>query len=184
LRPFLCLAVRIFLQEVVSHERISHSVRLQALAQPREVEGRSRSGPLLLYDARCSVCRRFVSLVVHADRTGTICIAPLVGRHGDAARRVNAAFVTYESAVWIPREGPALAESDAILAALQHLGGRGRWLAAVGHLVPRALRNAAYRAFAGNRKWFAWVGLRDLDAMVRARTLVEPSTENRNDYRR
>ena len=130
----------------------------------------ARSGPLLLYDARCSVCRRFVSLVIHADRTGTISIAPLVGRHGDAARRVNPAFGTHESAVWIPREGPALAEPDAIFAALHHLGGRGRWLAAVGHLVPRALRNAAYRAFAGNRKWFAWVGLRELDAMVRART--------------
>src|SRR6476619_3452659 len=31
LRPFLCLAVRIFLQEVVPHERVSHPVRLQAL---------------------------------------------------------------------------------------------------------------------------------------------------------
>ncbi len=166
------------------HERVSHSVRLQALGQPREVEGRSRSGPLLLYDARCSVCRRFVSLVVHADRSGTISIAPLVGRHGDAVRRINPAFGTHESAVWIPSEGPALAESDAILAALHHLGGRGRWLAAVGDVVPRALRNAAYRAFAGNRKWFAWVGLRELDAMVRARTLVEPSREDPNDYRR
>ena len=159
-------------------------MRLQALGQPREVEGRARYGPLLLYDARCSVCRRFISLVIHADRGGTISIAPLDGRHGDALRRTHPVFGTRESAVWIPRFGPALAQSDAILAVLDHLGGRWRWLAKLGGLVPRAFRNAAYRWFAGHRGWFSWFGLREVDSMVRSRMMEEPATENWYDYRR
>ena len=159
-------------------------MRLQALGRPLELEGRSRSGPLLLYDARCSVCRRFVSLVIHADRAETIRIAPLVGRHGDAARRATPGFGIGESAVWIPHEGHALAQSDAILAALHFLGGGWRWLALAGRVIPRRVRNAAYRWVAGKRRWFGWLGLRELDAMVRSRMMKEPATEDANDYRR
>jgi len=169
---------------VAPHEPGLSPVRLQALGQPREAEGRSLSGPLLLYDTRCGVCRRFVSLVIHADRAGTIRIAPLVGRHGDAARRANPALGTRESAVWISGVGPALAESEAILAALHHVGGAWKWLAVAGGTVPPALRNGAYRWFAGNRRRFSWLGLEDLDAMVRSRFLGEPAREKRNDYRR
>ena len=159
-------------------------MRLQALGQPRAVEGRSPSGPLLLYDARCSVCRRFVSLVIHADTRGTISIAPLDGRHGDAMRRACPVFGARESAVWIPRQGPALAQSDAILAVLQHLGGSWKRLADAGALVPRGFRNGAYRWFAGHRRWFGWLGLGELDASVRSRTLEEPAREEWYDYRR
>jgi predicted DCC family thiol-disulfide oxidoreductase YuxK len=159
-------------------------VRLQALGQAREVLGRSPTGPLLLYDARCSVCRRFVTLVVHADRSGKIRIAPLVGPYGDALRRTHPVFGARESAVWIPRNGPALAQSDAILAVLHHLGGGWRWLAALGAVIPRSFRNAAYRWFAQHRRWFSWFGLRDLDTTVRARLLEDSVSENWYDYRR
>ena len=159
-------------------------MRLQALGQPRAVEGRSPSGPLLLYDAQCSVCRRFVSLVIHADTRGTISIAPLVGRHGDALRRTHPVFGARESAVWIPRTGPALAQSDAILAALRHLGGGWKWLADLAGHVPRKFRNGAYRWFAGHRRWFGWLGLDELDAIVRSRMLEEQSREVWYDYRR
>lgn len=157
---------------------------MQALGQAREVLGRSASGPLLLYDARCSVCRRFVTFVVHADRSGTIRIAPLVGSHGDALRRTHPVFGARESAVWIPRNGPAVAQSDAILAVLRHLGGGWKLVAALGAAVPAAFRNAAYRWFAQHRRWFSWLGLADLDTMVRSRLLEDSVTESWYDYRR
>ena len=158
-------------------------MRLQALDRPVAPAGRIR-GPLLLYDARCSVCRRFVSIVVRADHTGTISIASLVGRYGDAVRREYPAFGAHDSAIWIPRDGPALAETDAILAALDYVGGIWSVVVRVARLAPRRWRNRAYRWFAGNRRRFARVGLRRLEPAVQSRTLPDPLVENAHDYRR
>jgi predicted DCC family thiol-disulfide oxidoreductase YuxK len=158
-------------------------VRPQALGRPRPVAERASGGPLLLYDARCGVCRRFVSLVVHADRAGTISIAPLVGHQGDDVRRHYPAFGARDSAIWVPRDGRALAETDAILAALAHVGGIWSFVAKVGGRVPRHWRNRAYRWFAGNRRRSARFGLPGLERSVQSRTLPPPVAKA-HDYRR
>ena len=148
-------------------------MRLQALGVPRLLLGRSPSGPLLLFDERCSICRRLVAMVIHADAQGLLRIAPLQGRHGSAVRQRHPELGSVSSAVWVPLFGPAVGQSDAILAALEYLGNKWGMLARIGRLVPRPLRDWLYRRFAGNRRYFSWIGLDELDARTRARLLAE-----------
>ena len=128
--------------------------------------------PLLLYDEKCSVCRRFVSLAVNRDRSGAIRIAPLQGPHGEELRRAHPAHATMNSALYLEREGAVpLERSDAILAVAVVSGPPWRVAAATARLIPRPLRDWAYRTFAGNRKYFGWMGLEQLDERSRARLL-------------
>ncbi len=120
----------------------------RGLNQPMTGADRRLGRPLLLYDARHGLCRRFVSLVIRADRAATISIASLVGREGAALLREHPVLGAYDSAIWIPTEGPALVESDAILAALDHVGGLWSRIAGIARRVPLPLRTAVYGWFA------------------------------------
>lgn len=140
-----------------------------------------RAGPLLLYDARCSVCRRFVEMVVRADHAGKLRIAPLRSVFGDAVRRERTEFSAIDSAIWIPEDGPAVHRSAAVLGVLSYLGGGWRILAGIGRLVPRPLRDALYRGFAGNRSWFAWMGLDEFDSYTRSRILPDDVVKGTGD---
>ena len=128
-------------------------------------------GPVLFYDQRCSVCRRFIAWVIDADHSGLLRIAPLQGRRFEVTQRTHPEFDAKSSAIWFPRHGPPQSQSDAILAGLYYLGGIWRFLARTARLVPRAWRNRAYLAFASRRGNFGWLGLRELDADARARAL-------------
>lgn len=142
----------------------------------RRRAGALGQGPLLLYDDRCSVCRRFVSLVVGADRVGTLRIAPLDCAVGDALRREHPRLEARDSAVWIRPDGTVTTHSDAILDAIEYLGGAlsplSRLLRAI---VSRPLRDRAYKAFADNRKLFGAIGMQQLDRRAQERVLVGAS---------
>jgi predicted DCC family thiol-disulfide oxidoreductase YuxK len=137
--------------------------------------------PILFYDARCSVCRRFVAMAVRADRKGLLRLAPLVGARAEEMRRVEGRFQERDSAVWLSGEGAAVNYSDAILGVLHYLGGGWRMLAWLGRLVPRPIRNAMYRWFAGHRNYFGWMGLAELDAATRRRLLIDETERQSND---
>lgn len=127
------------------------------------------SSPVLLYDAHCGVCRRFVTFLVHADRGGLIRIAPLESPLGDDVRWRYPQFDRQDSAVWLPVRGKPTGFSDAILDGLSYLGGRWRLLARAGRLVPRRIRDGAYRLFAGHRGYFGFLSVPDIDDESRAR---------------
>lgn len=128
--------------------------------------------PLLLYDDQCSVCRRFVSMVIGADRRGTLRIAPLDCAIGDALRRERPELVPKDSAIWVRPDGTLTTHSDAILDAIEYLGGTLTPLAKLLRtLVPRPLRDRAYTAFAKNRTLFGQFGMKELDARAQGRTL-------------
>ena len=110
--------------------------------------------PVLLYDDRCGVCRRFVAFVVRADRGGGIRIAPLESTLGAGLRGRYPEFDKQDSAVWLPAGGRPTGYSDAILDSLAWLGGGWKLLAGAGRLVPRPLRDWVYRLFASNRGSF------------------------------
>ena len=133
--------------------------------------------PILLYDERCSVCRRFIAILIGADRTGHIRIAPLQGARGEWIRKTHPEFSDRDSAVWVPPKGPPVGYSDAILAALRHVGGGWRMLARACRLVPRGFRNRVYRAFARNRRYFGWLGLAELDERSRQRLLDQSGNQ-------
>lgn len=127
--------------------------------------------PVLYYDARCSVCRRFIAFAVARDTKDVLRLATLQGARGDALRQAYPAFAGRESAVWVAPGARPVGYSDAILATLEHLGGKWRALARVGRLVPRTLRDRLYRSFADHRGMFARIGLDELDARATSRLI-------------
>lgn len=127
--------------------------------------------PVLFYDARCGVCRRFIRMAVRADHKGLLRIAPLQGQRGDALRETYPQFRARDSAVLVTPSGPPHGFSDAILATLDYLGGRYRLLARIGRLVPRVVRDWAYRTFARNRPHMGWLDLAELDDASKGRLL-------------
>lgn len=134
--------------------------------------------PLLLYDDRCGICRRFVSMVIGADRRGTLRIAPLDCAVGDALRRERPELVSQDSAIWVRPDGTTTTHSDAILDAIEYLGGALTPLAKLLRtLVPRALRDRAYTVFANNRNLFGQLGMKELDRRAQGRTLRDAEGE-------
>lgn len=134
--------------------------------------------PLLLYDDRCSVCRRFVSMVIGADRRGILRIAPLDCAVGDALRRERPELVAKDSAIWVRPDGTVTTHSDAILDAIEYLGGTLTPLARLLRtMVPRMVRDRAYIAFANNRNLFGQLGMEELDPRAQSRTLRDAEGE-------
>jgi predicted DCC family thiol-disulfide oxidoreductase YuxK len=142
-----------------------------------------RRPPLLLYDAHCSVCRRFVSLVIKADRRGTMRVGTLQGGRGASIRRAFPDIGAGNSAIWIFPGVDPVAQSDAILGVMTYLGGWWGALAVAGRVLPTGLRNLVYRLFARNRHYFAWIGMASLDA-ASTRALVNDDTWDEGAYAR
>ena len=129
---------------------------------------------IILFDGQCNVCNRFVQFVIRRDPTGKFQFAPLQSEQ--AARALQAAafkptFSEQSPRVCVPTsntpptpppldsimlicEGKVLLRSDAVLAIARGL--RFPWpLLTVFRIVPRPIRDGAYRIFAHNRyRWF------------------------------
>ncbi len=134
--------------------------------------------PLLFYDDHCSVCRRFVSMLIGADRRGTLRIAPLNSPMGDAIRRERPELEPRDSAIWVRTDGTISTHSDAILDAIEYLGGALTPLGKVLRgIVPRSLRDRAYTAFANNRNLFGQFGMSELDERAKSRTMRDMDGE-------
>jgi predicted DCC family thiol-disulfide oxidoreductase YuxK len=108
---------------------------------------------VLLYDGTCGFCAGSVQFVLrHERRRATLRFATLEGPLGEAARHTHPALAGVDSVVWLePSTGRVLVRSEAALAVAAYLGGPWRVLAALGRLVPRRLRDAAYDLVARNR---------------------------------
>lgn len=111
---------------------------------------------MLLYDGSCGLCARSVQFVLqHEGAPHSLRFATLQGPHGRRALAAHPALAGVDSVVWVEPSGDGngrvLVRSDAVLAVLDYLGGRWRWLARIGRLVPRVSRDALYRVVAHNR---------------------------------
>ena len=108
---------------------------------------------MLLYDGTCGFCAGSVQFVLrHEGRHRSLRFATLDGPLGDAARRARPELTGVDSVIWLePAAGRVLVRSEAALAVAAYLGGPWRALAALGRLVPRRLRDAAYDLVARNR---------------------------------
>jgi predicted DCC family thiol-disulfide oxidoreductase YuxK len=127
---------------------------------------------VLLFDERCSVCRRFVNIVIAADRHDQLRIAPLDSVLGDAIRRRYPVFAGRDSALLVRPDGSIVSHSDAIVHALMSVGGPWRVLGRLLVRAPRALRDAVYTAFAGHRNLFGRFGAAELVPSAAARELA------------
>jgi predicted DCC family thiol-disulfide oxidoreductase YuxK len=111
---------------------------------------------VLLYDGVCGLCQYTVRWMLRHDTEGRLLFAPqqqavatdVFARHSLDKELVNSAILV--SHFGEPGESLAL-RSDAILRCLTLLGGRWALLASVARIIPRALRDSAYRWLARNR---------------------------------
>ena len=109
---------------------------------------------VMLYDGECAVCDRGVQTILRHDRAGTIRFAALQGEYAGAVKDRHPWLKPLDTVVVVdhPAGGPerVLTHSDAVLRLVRYLGGWWRVFLVVG-LVPRPVRDWAYRLFARNR---------------------------------
>lgn len=113
----------------------------------------------VLFDGECGLCDAIVRWLLARDPGGALRFASLAGGIGAAVRRRHPELPGGDETMLLVEAPETPGErvrvrSDAALAILVRLGGPWR-LAAALRLVPRPLRDAAYRFVAGRReRWF------------------------------
>ncbi len=113
--------------------------------------------PIIFYDDVCVMCNGFVNLMLKIDRRRQFLFAPL---GGETSRRILPPLPEDPgqwSMIYVDESG-IHDESDASLEVYRRLGGIW-WLLSLAQLVPRWIRNPAYRVLARNR--YRWFGKRD-----------------------
>lgn len=113
------------------------------------------TAPILVYDGECGFCARSVQFVLAHDRRQVLRFAARDGAAGRAVRERHPQLQGVESLLWVERrDGREVVAiySDAVLETARYLGGVYGVLAALGRLVPRALRDPVYRVIAKLRK--------------------------------
>jgi predicted DCC family thiol-disulfide oxidoreductase YuxK len=119
---------------------------------------------LLLYDGTCGFCARSVQFVLrHERRRRSLRFASLQSRAGTDVRERHPELHDVDSVIWLDPGNESRAErlyvrSAAVLHVLRYLGGPWRLLAALGALVPSAIRDAAYNFVALHRQRLAGGG--------------------------
>ncbi|MDA1259918.1 MAG: DCC1-like thiol-disulfide oxidoreductase family protein [Planctomycetota bacterium] len=125
---------------------------------PRWIARRKRGLPLTVYyDGECGFCHRGVQYLLKEDPAGeALRFAPLQGESFTTAIAGIEPADVPESIVVRDADGARSFRSAAALRICAALGGYWRPLGALGWLVPRPLRDAAYDFVARRRKrWFA-----------------------------
>jgi predicted DCC family thiol-disulfide oxidoreductase YuxK len=108
------------------------------------------SPPLLVYDGSCGFCSRSVQFILRHEHSHDLLFVTRDSPLGQELRR-HFQLEAVESMLWIAGDDAAI-ESGAVLRAARYLGGVWSGLAAIGSLVPSALRNWGYRLIARNRR--------------------------------
>lgn len=110
---------------------------------------------VLFYDGDCAFCAKSVNRVFDLDRNGVVDFSPLQGElartHGltDYADPREGTMVVMREA-----DGAVFLRSEALIELARALGGWSRGLALFGRLVPRVIRDGAYKWIARNRHRF------------------------------
>lgn len=107
-------------------------------------------GPIIVFDGDCVLCSASAQFVLRHDRAGRFRLAAMQTPCGaELARRHGIVPEDPQSILLVSAQG-AQTDSDAVLSIAQGLG--WPWtMAAVFRLVPRFVRDAAYRWIARNR---------------------------------
>ncbi|RSK47783.1 thiol-disulfide oxidoreductase DCC family protein [Hymenobacter rigui] len=111
---------------------------------------------VILFDGVCNLCNGFVQFVIRHDAAGRFRFAALQSEAGQALlRQYQLPTPTEPDSVVLVMDKRAYTHSAAALQILRGLGGGWRWLAGLGLLVPRRVRDAVYRLIARHRyRWF------------------------------
>lgn len=127
--------------------------------------------PIVFFDGNCGLCDRSVRWIMRRDHAGVFRFAPLQGETYaaiddpskptgvativvlDAPRHAQQHTTDQRPAEQLPVNAPPrlLTRGDAVLAILARLPGPYPTLARLGRIVPRPIRDAAYRLLARHR---------------------------------
>lgn len=120
-----------------------------------ESSAREGGGPnVVLFDGVCNVCNSAVNFIIDRDPQARFHFASLQSPQGIALAESHGVGATKLSTMVLIDGGRAYTNSTALLRVARRL--RAPWpLAYVGMIVPRALRDVAYRFLVANRyRWF------------------------------
>lgn len=115
------------------------------------------TSPILFFDGECGFCDRAIRFAMSRDVHGRLYAATLAG---ETAQRALTPFAEIlrnvdSTVLYLPataqRDASVQLYSDAGLSVLRLLGGGWRVVGVAGMLVPRWLRDTAYKAFAKRR---------------------------------
>jgi predicted DCC family thiol-disulfide oxidoreductase YuxK len=115
------------------------------------------AAPILFFDGECGFCDRAIRFAMSHDVHGRLYAATLTGATAQRALAPFADMLRHvdSTVLYLPatadREASVQVHSDAALSVLRLLGGVWGALGVAGLLVPRWLRDAAYKAFAKRR---------------------------------
>jgi predicted DCC family thiol-disulfide oxidoreductase YuxK len=107
-------------------------------------------GPILLFDGACNFCNGAVNFIIDRDRDAKFRFASLQSEAGKALLHEHGLSDLPLSTLVLIDEGRAYLRSDGVLRAAQRLGGPWALLTPL-LLLPRALRDPLYVAFARSR---------------------------------
>ncbi|WP_414611809.1 thiol-disulfide oxidoreductase DCC family protein [Stenotrophomonas muris] len=109
---------------------------------------------VIVFDGVCALCNRWVRFLLRFDRKGRYRFAAMQGQQGSAMLRAHGLDPQDPMSFLLLDAQGTWTDTDAILRVLAGLGGGWR-LSGVLKVLPRGLRDAAYRALARNRcRWF------------------------------
>lgn len=107
---------------------------------------------VVLFDGVCNLCNASINFVIDRDAEAVFRFAPLQSDVGRAL--VSGCEVKGEDSIVLVEDGRCYVRSDAALRIARRLDGAWRLLGVL-RVVPRPLRDAAYRIIARNRyRWF------------------------------
>ena len=109
-----------------------------------------RSKPIIVFDAMCILCSANAQFVINNDPRGHFLLASMQGEVGSAIYRKFGIDPTDPDTIVVVTGDHALRDSDAVLSIYEGLGWPWRVLSAL-KIIPRALRDPAYRLIARNR---------------------------------
>ncbi len=110
--------------------------------------------PILLFDGECNLCNGWVKFVLRHERDPEIHFAALQSDIGRRLMREHGLPENQLDTVVLIEKSKAYVRSTAVLRIMRRLRRPYRWLAAA-MLIPRPIRDAAYRTVARYRiRWF------------------------------
>ena len=108
---------------------------------------------IVFYDGECGLCQGFVRFLLIADRKGRrFLFSPLQGKLITQIVDRATLAVLPDTLVLRTAEGQVRIQSEAVLGALDRLGGFWRVVGILGRIVPRRVRDAVYAWFARTRR--------------------------------
>ena len=112
-----------------------------------------REQNIIFFDGVCGLCSRMVDFVLREDQERFFLYSPLQGETFRSIERDHPETLNSDS-IFVLRRGPGkevlLQKSDALIYIVDNLP-RYRWLAMIGRVLPKLIRDAAYRAIAATR---------------------------------